>query len=237
MWQEALNKFIQKYKKNKNVEAILLVGSYAVNNEDKYSDIDVYIIMNNNIKYRKRGNKRIDNYLIEYFVNPLYKVPAYIKEDKRGHGGPMANMIINCKVLYDKNGIIPKLKKQAKKALSKKNKKDNLKYYAAWCAYDDYQAAKYHNDMQYYLCLKYLLEAYLYNNDYQIPPELKYERFFKDEEYRKKYNFHKFPSNEFNILAINCFNKPNKNNLKKLYEYVIQDGNFDINNFELKNKL
>lgn len=237
MWQDALNKFICEYKKNKNVEAILLVGSNALCNEDKYSDIDVYIILNNNIKSRKRGNKKIDNYLIEYFINPLYKVCAYIEGDGRGHGGPVANMLLNGKVLYDKNGIIPELNQQAEKAIQKKNKKDNLKYYAVWCAYDDYQAAKYHDNMQYYLCLKYLIEAYLYNNDYQILPELNLERFFKDTEYRRKHNFRNFPDNEFNLLVINCFDKPSKINLRKLYEYVIQDGNFDINNFELKNKL
>lgn len=149
----------------------------------------------------------------------------------------MANMLINGKILYDKNDIIPELKKQAIKYEKQKNKKDMMKYYTAWCAYDDYNAAKYNKHMQYYLCLKYIIEAYLYNNDYNIPPELKVERFFKDDEYRKKYNIKRFPNNKFNKLVIKCFDNENKDNLNKLYEYVIKDGNFDINNFVLRNEI
>ena len=237
MWEEALNNFIINYQNDEDVEAILLVGSYAVKNNNKYSDIDVYIILNDQAKYRERGNKLVNGYLIEYFINPVYKVIEYLKEDKRGHGGTMANMLLNCRVLYDKNNIIPNLKKQAKYYNELKPEKDILKYYACWCAYDEYLAAPYHNKLQYYLCLKYLVEAYLANNGYVILPDLKIERFFKDKEYRQKYNIGKFPHNKFNKLVLNCFDKPNKNNLKNLYEFVIKNGNFDINNFKLRNEI
>ena len=236
-WQLALNSFIKKYKNNKNVEAIMLVGSYAVANNNKYSDIDVYIILNNKCNYQERGNKKIGNYIIEYFINPIYKIKDYLIKDGRGHGGPMANMIINGKVLYGNKLIIERLKKDAIKAINKKNEIDILKYYRCWDAYEDYKACKYHNKMPYYNCLKYLIEAYLYNNDYFILPENKIERFFKDPLYRQKYNINKFPNNKFNKLVINCFNKPNKNNLDKLYNYVIKDGKFNINNFKIKNDL
>lgn len=237
MWKLALDKFVKNYKKNENVEAILLVGSYAVGNNDKYSDIDVYIIINDQEKYRERGNVLIDNYLIEYFINPQKKLIEYMRLDKRGHGGPLANMLKNCKILYDKNDIIPALKKEAIKYEKIKNKKDIMKYYVAWCAYDDYKAAKYFNHMQYYICLKHIIEAYMYNNNYNLLPEQKIERFFKDKKYREKYKLNKFPRNKFNKLVINCFNNENEENLKKLYEYVIKDGNFDINNFILRQEI
>lgn len=227
---QALNKFIAK-EQNDDIIAILLVGSYAVGNNNKYSDIDVYFIEKDNVKYRKRGNILIDGYLIEYFFNPLYKVKEYLKKDHRGHGGAMANMLINGKVIYDKNHIIPKLKRQAAYYYRKQHPQDDMKYYAAWCAYDEYLAAEYHNDLAYYLALKYLIEAYLYNNNYIVPPDIKLEKFFKNPEYRRKYRILKFPNNEFNQLVINCFDNKNDNNLKKLYNYVLKDGNFDINNF------
>lgn len=235
MWKLALKEFIKPYLKDEEVEAILLVGSYAVNNQDKYSDIDVYIILNDNAIYRERGNKLVNNYLIEYFINPIHIVKEYIKNDKRGHGGSMANMLINGKILFDKNNIVPKLKKEAKKAkMQPVIEKDLMKYYACWHAYDEYQAAVYHNNLQYYFCLKYLIDCYLANNNYCLLPELKIEKFFKNPDYRKKYNIAPFPNNEFNKLVINCFDKPNKKNLKRLYDFVIKDGNFDINNFKLK---
>ncbi len=237
MWEEALEEFIKDYRHNKDVEAILLVGSYAVNNNNQYSDIDVYIILNNKVKYQQRGNLLVKGYLIEYFINPINKIIKYLQNDKRGHGGPMANMIINGKVLYDKNNLIPKLKRKAKYYKNKPVKKDLIKYYACWCAFDEYIAAPYHNDLQYFLCLKYLVEAYLGNNNYCILPEHKIERFFKDEEYRHKYNIGNFPNNKFNKLVIKCFDNICYNNLKELYDYVIKDGKFNINNFNLKNKV
>ena len=237
MWKQALNKFIKKYQKDQNVEAILLVGSYAVGNNNKYSDIDVYIILDNNAKYQERGNKLIDGYLIEYFINPYDKVIKYLQEDQKKHRFVMANMLLNCQIIIDKNNIMPKLKKEAKYYNEIKQQKDKLKYYACWCAYDEYKAAPYHNKMPYYLCLKYLIEAYLYHNGYHLLPELKIEKFFKDKIYRQKYNINHFPNNKFNKLVINCFDKPNKINLNKLYEYVIKNGQFNINNFKIRNEI
>lgn len=237
MWKLALNEFIKKYLNDDDVEAILLVGSYAVGNHNKYSDIDVYIILNDNVDYRERGNKLVDNYLIEYFINPIYKIKEYLLEDRRGHGGAMANMLLKGKVLYDKNNIVQELQKFAEEAKEIIPDKDPMKYYACWHAYDEYLAAAYHNELQYYLCLKYLVECYLANNGYCILPEQKIEKFFKNPEYREKYDIGEFPDNEFNNLVIKCFDHPNKHNLEALYNFVIEDGKFDINNFVLRNKL
>ena len=237
MWEKALNKFIAQYKNNKDVLAILLVGSYAVGNENKYSDIAVYLILDDKAKYRMRGNKLIDGYLIEYFINPYHKVIEYLQEDQKKHRCAMANMLLNCRVIEDKDNIIPELQKKAKYYNELKKDKDLMKYYACWCAYDEYKAAPYHHQMPYYICLKYLIEAYLYHHGYPLLPELKLEKIFKDDKYRQKYNLNHFPNNKFNKLVINCFNKPNKVNLNKLYEFVIKDGKFDINNFKIYNEI
>ena len=237
MWKLALNEFIKPYKDDKDVEAILLVGSYAVGNQNEYSDIDVYIILNDEVDYRERGNKLVEGYLIEYFMNPIYKVRGYLEEDVRGHGGSMANMLLHGQVLLDKNGIVEILKEEAKQAIKKQPEKDIMKYYACWHAFDEYLAAKYHNELQYYLCLKYLVDCYLANNGYCILPEQKIERFFKDEDYRARYDIGAFPDNEFNQLVIKCFDIPGRHNLKALYDFVIEDGKFDINNFVYRGKL
>ena len=112
-----------------------------------------------------------------------------------------------------------------------------MKYYACWHAFDEYLAAAYHNELQYYLCLKYLVECYLANNGYCLLPEQKIEKFFKDEKYRARYDIGDFPNNEFNDLVINCFDNPNPDNLYKLYNFVIEDGKFDIQNFKIRNEI
>lgn len=170
-------------------------------------------------------------------MNPIPKVEEYLKKDKRGHGGSMANMLINGKLIYGNKEIIRKLRRKAHYYLNKKNKKDNQYYYHAWDMYDDYKACKYHKKMPYYNALQAIIEAYLYNNDYLLLPPQKIERVFKDEEYRKNYKINKFPNNYFNKLVINCFDNPNEKNIENLYNYVMEDGNFNINNFKLKSKL
>ena len=110
MWQDAMNEFIADYKENPDVEAILLVGSYAVGNNNNYSDIDIFIILNDQSKYRKRGNKLVGNYLIEYFVNRKQDVYKYLDDGVKNHKGSIKNMIQNEIALYDKNNIIKELK-------------------------------------------------------------------------------------------------------------------------------
>lgn len=237
MWKLALKKFIEPYLKDEEVEAILLVGSYAVNNQNQFSDIDVYIILNDNAEYRERGNKKIDDYLIEYFINPVDLVREYLQNDKRGHGGAMANMLLKGKIIIDRHNIIPDLQKEAQIAKKIKPAKDPMKYYACWHAFDEYLAAAYHNELQYYLCLKYLVECYLANNGYCLLPEQKIEKFFKDDKYRANYDIGDFPNNEFNHLVIKCFDYPNRHNLQNLYNFVIADGQFDIQNFALRNQI
>ena len=213
------------------------MGSCAVGNDNKYSDIDIYIILNNKVKYRERGNLIIDGFLIEYFMNPISKVIDYLKNDKRGHGGSMANMLINGKLIYGNKELIKKLKKKAYYYLNKKNRYDRAKYYHAWDLYDDYKACMYHKEMPYYNALQAIVEAYLFNNDYHLLPPQKIERVFKDEEYRYKYRINKFPNNKFNKLVINCFDNPIEDNLDKLYKYVMRDGKFKIEEFILRSKI
>ena len=60
-------------------------------------------------------------------INPINKVREYLNEDKRGHGGAMANMLLHGQVLLDKNGIVEILKEEAKQALIKQPEKDMMK--------------------------------------------------------------------------------------------------------------
>ena len=238
MWEIALEEFIKEYKNDPLVEAILLVGSYAVGNQNEKSDIDVYILLNDEANYRERGNKLINGYLIEYFVNPVRMVKEYLYEDKRGHGGSMANMLINGKVLMDRHGRVDELRNIAIGLVNNQEyEKNPMLYYACWDAYDEYEAAQYHNEMQYYICLKRLIEAYLANNGYCILPGQKIEKFFKNEEYRQRYNIGRFPEGRFNELVLMCFDEPKHENLKALYDFVIDDGCFDINNFVYRSEL
>ncbi len=59
----------------------MLSGSRVTSFASKYSDIDVYIILSDDVEWRERGNKMIDGCLIEYFANPIKQIKSYFKEE------------------------------------------------------------------------------------------------------------------------------------------------------------
>ena len=85
-WELSLDKFISEYKKLDNVVGIILTGSYATGNNTINSDIDVFIVTDDNTKWRERGTKLVDGYLIEYFINPVRQVLKEIEECLTDYG-------------------------------------------------------------------------------------------------------------------------------------------------------
>lgn len=130
-YQMILNKFIEKYKKDKNVVGIFLTGSFVHSKPDKNSDLDVYILLKDS-KFRERGNTWISGVEIEYFINPIKQVESYFKEEKEKH---TAHMFANSMILYEKGDYLKVLIKKAIKILFTKDKKmskfqiENAKYH------------------------------------------------------------------------------------------------------------
>ena len=78
-WEKALEKFLDKYKNEDYFLGAILTGSYVIGNNDENSDIDIYIVTKDTTTWRERGNKLIDDFLIEYFINPKKKVLSYFE--------------------------------------------------------------------------------------------------------------------------------------------------------------
>lgn len=131
-FKEALEEFINKYKKDKNVIGIFLTGSFVHSKPDKNSDLDVFILLKKS-NFRERGNTWINDVEIEYFINPVKQVEQYFKEE--GDGAPhTAHMFVNSKILYSKGSELSNLINKAKKIMNKKREpineanKENAKY-------------------------------------------------------------------------------------------------------------
>ena len=80
--KEAIDIFLEPYKTDDNIQAAILTGSYAQGYQNKYSDIDIFIVSSDTLNWRERGNIIISNYMIEYFVNPPKKIIQEIEEYK-----------------------------------------------------------------------------------------------------------------------------------------------------------
>lgn len=115
-FQKALDWFIWKYIKDSNVIGIIVTGSVIHSTPDKNSDLDVYVILKES-KNRERGNTRINGIEIEYFINPVKQVSYYLTNELWKH---TAHMLSHWVIIHQKDKIIDKLIKDAKKTLNAK---------------------------------------------------------------------------------------------------------------------
>lgn len=247
-WQLAIEKFLNEYKNEDYFLGAILTGSYATGNNDKNSDIDIYIVTKNDTEWRERGNKNIDDFLIEYFINPKKKILSYMEKELQDYHMSTTMIFVNAKILYDNDGSVQELINIAKNNanLSDLGNLDNFKYkmncYSVWDGFDELES-KYNKhqdiDFSYYIFLQRVIDAYFYNKQIPSIPLNKIEIILKDIEYREKYNVRKMPNQEFIIRIIKCLDEKDYDKkfeyAKDLYNYFLNQFNdFDINNLVVR---
>jgi predicted nucleotidyltransferase len=243
-WELAIEKFLDEYKNEDYFLGAILTGSYATGNNDQNSDIDIYIVTTDDTKWRERGNKNVDGFLIEYFINPKRKILSYMEKELQDYHMSTTMILVNAKILYDKDGSVQELIDIAKNNANLTNLADvddfkfKMNCYGVWDGFDELESkySKHEDiDFSYYIFLQRVLEAYFYNKQIPSIPLNKIEIIFKDEDYRKKYNVRKLPDQEFISKVINCFHEKNYDKkfayAQNLYDYFLsQFTDFDINN-------
>lgn len=146
-WKKTLNQFWYKYKAKSFVEGVLLCGSYATGNQNQFSDIDVHILLNDTQNWRERGYVSQDGFLIEYFMNPIRKIRQEFHYDYLNGGNATASMFTYGRILFDRNGSVKRLKREAAKFLKKtphKWTKDEvvMDLYGVWNLMDELKSLK-----------------------------------------------------------------------------------------------
>lgn len=242
-WEKALATFLKQYENKPFFEGALLCGSYCSGNQNKFSDIDVYILIADNQHWRERGNTRINGFLIEYFTNPIYRIREEFQQDLQKGRTTSAGMFAYGKILVDKNGLVQSLKNEALAVLKKpmpKYKPTDLAFdfYVAWNSMDELKSlAREKRSLS--LVYNHLLENLitLYFKGKRIPqlPLTKIEKIFSDPIYAEKYHPQKLPDKKFISLFLLALQEQQIKNAQKLYDYVIKElGGFDINHFKLR---
>lgn len=247
-WELAVEKFLEDYKNEDYFLGAILTGSYATGNNDDNSDIDIYIVTTDDTKWRERGNKNIDGFLIEYFINPKKKILSYFENELKDYHMATTMIFVNGKILYDKDGSVKELINIANNNFNLDDV-DTFKYknncYHVWDAFDELES-KYNKgediDLSYYIFLQRVIDAYFYNKQIPSIPLNKIEKIFKDESYRLKYNIKKLPDQQFIIKLINCFDEKAYDKkfevAKEMYNYFLsQFRDFDINNLSIRSNI
>ncbi len=248
---QAINKFLENWRNKSYVEGAFLTGSAVTSYFSKYSDLDVYIVLSPRVKWRERGNVIIDGILIEYFANPVEQIRKYFKEDFERNRKTMARMLVIGKVVFDRHGVVAKLKKEAEKWMKrgfKKMSKASLEIakYSLWDELENlkdlYAQKTLDFELLYNKLLIQVLESYAKFLRVEIPPFSKLIKFFTDNRFRKEYRYKEFPDKRFEKLFISCLKADSRKEkmlcAKKLVKYVLEkmDG-FEINGWKLRSEV
>ena len=114
-YQDASAEYVESEKLNVDVIGVIVTGSFVYSTIDKNSDIDIFVILDNNCDYRERGNTWINGIEVEYFKNSPVQIRSYFKKEKECH---TAYMLALGKVVYQKSEIVTELISEAKEILN-----------------------------------------------------------------------------------------------------------------------
>jgi len=247
-YELATKKFIDSCHFKDDIDCIFLAGSHASGNADEFSDIDLFIVLNDSVDWRERGNKRVDGFLIEYFANPARQIKKYIYNDHAKVKLTSINMILNGIVVFGDSSVANELieycRKKMASGFAKMNHFDiNTELYFLWNDYDElsrayaYQAPDF--TMQFHLFINNAFELYSRYTCSPVPNYHNRHRWLADDQYFAKYGLP--PHNDQNFLVIikksfDCDNTTAMYDLSKaLYSYITEHmGGFDIDNFTLR---
>lgn len=247
-WKLALKEFLKNYEDNDDVIGALLCGSYASGNQNEDSDIDVCLILKDNTNYQERGNVDSNSYLIEYFMNPVWKIRKYMEDEFSKNKFGTINMFAYGKIIYDLDGRVKELQDKALEYIDKElsnitSDKLDMNNYHLWDYLDELKVNLKEETPNFNLVYYDLLDSvYTFYEEYlSIPklPKTKRYKILTDEDFRRKYHVFKLPEKEFIKLYLTCYevDSPSKmyKNIEKLINYYYQkQGGFNIRQFKLR---
>ena len=245
-WEKALYEFLKRYQNRPYFEGAILCGSYAAGNQNKFSDIDVQIVISDKQNWRERGNVKVGGFLIEYFINPIRRIHQEFEKDVATGRQSCASMFGYGKIIADKKGNVKLLQDEAVQFLKKQMPKYKLTdfsfdCYGAWDLMDELNSLskdKKALGLVYYKLLEKLMDMYFRAQRIPKMPLTKMERIMTDSRFAKRYHIQKLPDQTFIKLFLVALCDMKVIKIKKLYDFVIKSvGGFDISDFKLHSKL
>jgi hypothetical protein len=118
-WRTAVDRFLVNWRAKPEVIGALVCGSHVTGGATKRSDIDLHILLATGTKWRERGNRIVDGYLVEYFANPPELIQQEFLDDHRTNSWMSMIQFKTGEILFDATGDIAKLKREAGEWMSR----------------------------------------------------------------------------------------------------------------------
>lgn len=247
-WRAAAEKFIDTCTFKHDIACVFLTGSRAVGNGDEFSDIDVFIVLNDDVTYRERGSKRIDGLLVEYFANPVRQVKKGIEECLLNVDTIDINMILSGIVIFNKNNVADDMIAFCKEKLAAgypemKKFDERMGLYLLWDEYDELSRAYAHQrpdlTMHFHNFIQHAFEQYSRYICSPVPGYQKLYRWLSDDTYRKNYGLAPYKDPQFIEYMRNVFLCKDAKEIfdlaSNIYHYVTDKmGGIDIDHFVMR---
>ncbi|MCL2171414.1 MAG: nucleotidyltransferase domain-containing protein [Defluviitaleaceae bacterium] len=247
-WEMAARDFIDSCDFKNDIVAAFLSGSYAFGNADEFSDIDLFIILDDAVDYRERGNRRVDGFIVEYFANPMRQIKKYIEDDMADIGLCDINMIMGGIVIYDKNNAADDARAYCERILENgfaKMSAFNIQMglYFHWDNFDELRRAHHEQTPDFNMLFhRYIQQAFELYSRYICSPAPSYSKLYKwlsDDGYFNRYGLPPHKDQVFAGLIKQSFELAEAAELfalaEKIYKHVADGmGGFEIENFTLR---
>lgn len=119
--QKICGDIVKEYKPDKNVLGILLFGSVARNKFDKYSDVDIYILLNKKSEF-SRSNFIKNGVRVDIILNTLKEAKGYLKGDRNNLRRITSHMLAYGAILFQREKHLEEIQTVARNNLKLKIK-------------------------------------------------------------------------------------------------------------------
>jgi hypothetical protein len=206
-WRGVVDCLLARWKQNPDVEAVLLVGSYATDGAGAGSDIDFSVLLKPGAKWDEPGLQRIDGFLLEIFGGQRSFFESFFEKYHADNSRIAQTQFATSKVLFDRNGEAEAIRVTARQWLDKPRIRANDPKQTEWprrIIWSNYlrleEAAAQHRPDFVYAYHHYLHAVYsTYAAFLGMPVMDSYRtyRYFTDAMLRRRYLQEDFPDGAF----------------------------------------
>ena len=232
---KAIQNFLSQYNKVENYVGSMLVGSYATNNNNEFSDVDIYIIVNDLKNEFRRGCKEVDNYWFEYFIANPAQVKNQIEHELSQNKKVTARKFTTGKILEcSGNDLVDLINFSNEFILKDFSKPENNwileKKSSVFLRLDELRCSENTHNF-YFVYFNSLMDlANIYNifSQEELIHKTKILKIYEDPEFRNNYGMKIISDVKYIDLFIKCVNFPTYKNIEEISFYVLSKmGDFE----------
>ena len=239
-----LESFLRNWQERGYVLGGMLVGSYACRLANEFSDIDLYLILDDSESERQRGDHVVNGLTIEYNADPVRYIRALQQTQFAAGNRHCARKVATGKILFARDHTLNVLQAEANALMASPIKRSDAttaemaKYYM-WDQIDNLRAMHALGSpgfMYAYHCgVQNILQHYAAFLGCEVLRPVRIHEFLTDPEFRRRYMIDGIPDDAFMDLAAQCIEDPSIERIEHLTAHVQgQMGGFELDGWTLR---